>query len=188
MYSSTIPRQSPSLDYLPGPSHSPSPGPPEGSTICNGKARGNCPSGITGLSNKLPTYNNENLCYQLTNQQYPDKSLKIMVTETCGGNCLADNPDTDCPTLGASQYDPSKRDYPSQLCSQNNPNNIITGNGAPSGPYATSQGTCGDASKHKDWCSGYYAHFDIDQAKTAALMDGGTGLVNYKKIPCQGGT
>ena len=152
-------------------------------TSVNGLAAGNCENGITGQTGSLPTHSGKTLCYTLT-QPGKTSALNIIVTETCGGNCQPG--DEDCTLHGADQYKPANRDYPHQLCPRpptNFPNgnmwHQITGSKAPNVAYGTSKSTCDDAATHKDWCSGYYAHFDID-----IKAGWGNGIVNYTRTLC----
>ena len=155
----------------------------------NAPAHGRCTGGINGHFGSVPTdKDGRKLCYTVTSAENASKSLNIMVMETCGGNCNADNPDTDCPVLGSHQYETKLRNYPTQKCpglSAAIQKDIhITGRDAPDGPYANSAADCGDNNKHKDWCSGYYAHFDLDQTFMNKLGMGGAGVVQYKRIDC----
>jgi chitinase len=157
----------------------------------NSLAHGKCSNGIVGKTGTFPTFNGEQLCYKLVNSQDPSKTLNIQVTETCGGNCNADSPDTDCANLGATQYDRKNRNYPQQLCPPNPDQRWLGTSGITGDPqaalkggsYLTGEASCSDGTKHKDWCGGYFAHFDIDQTKSDQLFDG-TGRVNYQRIPC----
>lgn len=111
------------------------------------------------------------------------KQINIQVTETCGGDCGGAIKSADCPTLrGQYQYNPEYRDYPMQLC----PKWSVTGDkaAAENFKYLTGKDTCGSPTKYKDWCGGYFAHFDIDSTYSPKIMDGGTGIVKYRKISC----
>ena len=156
-------------------------------STANKLAYGNCSDGISGKTGEVPTLNGEPLCYQLTNIDNGNK-LKIQVMETCGGNCGADDPDIDCATIGKDQYISTNRDYPSQLCPRYSDQNI-SGNPklAAALTYKTTSATCTDNLAHKDWCGGYFTHFDVDQEKISGMMGpwDSPGIVTYKKIPCK---
>ena len=161
---------------------------------CTTKAPGDCDTnGITGTYEELPMDKNKNtLCYKLENiglDKKTTKPINIMVTETCGGNCTPDN--GDCPSMyGSCQYNENYRCKPAQLTPRPSDHNIqwnkkqISGAGRLLSPH-TSYHTCTGKTNNRDWCSGWWSHFDLDRSKSQSFLDNlGLGLVEYTRIKC----
>ena len=170
------------------------------STTGAGGASGACPTGVSAAQQVMPTYKNEPLCYNLKNLTN-GKTLKVQVTETCGGNCGPAGIDDCAVSFPKTMYESKNRAYPAQLCSPMPSESIvkwgagkITGAGADkSATYSDPAGTCQQTPPgHIDWCSGLYAHFDISQDQSADFYSGCPGndkgmcigIAEYEKTPC----
>lgn len=159
--------------------------------------RGNCDIGIEGWRGSIPNYKGEYLCYKMINQEDKSRSVNIIVSETCGGNCGPSS--RDCGNIGKSEmYISTNRNFPNQLCNPTiNPSNVWKtpdGDGPPEGlSYyngPSDKTKCVDyhtanSSYIFDWCSGYYAQFDLDaKLEESFFVKGNNGILKYERINC----
>jgi hypothetical protein len=161
--------------------------------VISGLSRGNCKGGIVGKQNVFPSYKGEKLCYELINQISHEK-INTIIVETCAGNCG----EAECATCCASNmYKSGYRAFPSQSCTpMTNNSNIkwdtlppISGSGPPSTLKYITPGPKGCL--RADWCSGYYAHFDLDDRIPSTFFGQGPdgyilneGVMKYTRITC----
>lgn len=159
----------------------------------SGGALGLCDAGFVASAGHSPMLQGSLPCYRLTKSN--GATADIMVVETCGGTCF-NSTDTgvDCATLGPGQYDAANRAFPMQQC-PHAPEGIggasewlqVTHTLHPSGPFHSTEATCADVHKFKDWCSGFYAHFDVNEhAKWSdnSKLSPNNEVVDYERISC----
>ena len=160
--------------------------------------RGNCDIGIEGWTGSIPNYKGEYLCYKMTNQENKARQVNIIVSETCGGNCGPKS--QDCGNIGNSDmYISRNRNFPNQLCNPtiNNPTSIWKtpdGTGPSKGltyyKGPLNEKKCVDYHKANesyifDWCSGYYAHFDLDDKIVKSFfVNRNNSILKYERISC----
>jgi hypothetical protein len=148
-------------------------------------AYGNCEKGLSCSSDSVIDNNGNKLCFKLTNIDDPTKYTNVIVQDKCGGNCPGTNCSAKCTPSGCkTPNDCSRRDRagkiivcldPAERCAiyqrctkspaitsitnadlviENNPSDLNE-------QYGISACCPTDSITYGDWCSGFYAHFDI---------------------------